>query len=168
MPIPTWTANQVLASDDINQWFVPLAAYKAADQSVTSSSTLVNDTALVLTPRINCVYWMELYVSYEGGTNGSADLKAQFTVPAGAAIIYAETHNSSAAIGTVVTGLKAAASTLTAGTNGAGSVQPLFATGTFTMGTTPGNLQFQWAQNTPSATATIVHAGSALLLRRIA
>jgi hypothetical protein len=167
VPVPTFAANQVIASDDVNQWFVPLVAFKNADQNVTSSTVLVNDTALVLTPRINCLYWMELYLNYEGAATGTGDLKGQFTVPAGAALNYSELHNSTATITTVVLGQRASAATFAAGTNGGGSVQPLYACGTFLMGSTAGNLQFQWAQNTSTATSTTVHAGSVLLLRRI-
>ena len=168
MPIPTFAANGVIASDDANQWFVPLVAFKAADQSVTSSTTLVNDTALFIAPRINCTYWMEMYVDYEGGTNGSSDLKGQFTVPGAAALNYSEIHNSASGATTVAMGQRAAAATFVAGTNGAGNLLTLECKGTLQMSSTVGNLQFQWAQNGTSGTSTIVHAGSVLMLRRIA
>ena len=168
MPPPTFGAGGVVASDDANQWFVPLVALKGADQSVTSSTTLVNDSALVITPRINCTYWMEMYVDYEGGTNGASDLKGQFTVPSGAAINFSEMHNSASGATTVAMGQRASAATFVAGTNGAGNLLPLECKGTFSMAGTPGNLQFQWGQNGSSGTPTIVHAGSVLMLRRIA
>src|SRR5258708_21076330 len=74
MVAPTWVTGQVLAAADVNSWFVPLVAYKNADQSVTSSTTLVNDSALHLTISAGANYLMHCYLDYEAA-NSPGDIK---------------------------------------------------------------------------------------------
>ena len=85
MPIPTWSPGQVLVASDVNSWFVPLAVVKGGDQSVTSSTVVVNDTALVVAVASSATYQFSCFISYEGGTQGSSDLKWTWTTPAGTA-----------------------------------------------------------------------------------
>ena len=56
MAIPVWVPGQILTSSDVNNWLAPNVAVKASDQSVASSTTLVNDTALVLNLAANATY----------------------------------------------------------------------------------------------------------------
>jgi hypothetical protein len=167
VPIPTWSVGQVLAASDVNNWFVPLAAYRTSTQSVTSSTTLVNDNALFVTVAANAVYRGELVLIYDGDTAG--DLKAAWTVPASATIstAFATGLSGSAAAATddLVTG---ASNTPQFGALGSGTNCAALYIFILTTSGTSGTLQFQWAQNTSSATATRVFAGSHLVLQRIA
>lgn len=166
MAIPLATVGQVLTADFVNQWLVPLAAYRTSTQSVTSSTTLVNDNALSVSVAANAVYLVELGLYYDGDTAG--DLKTGWTTPAGATI------SDALALGLSTT---AAASTDDF-TSGSSSVPSFGALGAgvrcaalfkylLTTAGTSGTLQFQWAQNTSSATATIMHAGSYLIAQRV-
>jgi hypothetical protein len=169
MGIPTWAPGQVLAAGDVNNWFVPLNAYKAADQSVTSSTTLANDNALFVSVAANCTYTLQLDLFYEGAAAGTGDLKWNFTSPSGTtgltgtpAYFGTDTNIHGAAF-------VALGSTFTTlGTNGAGVIKYALTTGTLVTSSTAGTLQFQWAQNSSSGTATKVRAGSNLCVWRIA
>jgi len=145
----------------------PISIIKQADESVTSSTVMQNDNELVLNlPTINAQYLFALFLDYEGGTQGSSDIKWQFTVPSGAALRY-----TGAWIGTgggAVTGtLNSAGTVQNAGSSGAGNTHGILAVGTLQVATTTGTIQLQWAQNTSSGTATIVHAQSFIAMWRI-
>src|SRR5262245_32334636 len=86
MAAPTYVPGQVLLSSDCNLWFTGQYANKTSDQSVTSSTTLVNDSTLVVALAANSTYWVNLEIKYEGGTNGSSDMKLQLNIPAGATL----------------------------------------------------------------------------------
>lgn len=164
MPVPVWSVGQVLTAGDVNSWFVPLAAYKASDQSVTSSVTLVNDSALVIPLAANAVYDFELFLVINGPALGTGDFKMGWTYPAGTTMVYAragfDTTNTWVFNKTLQTDVVAF------GTTGSG-VPVIRCSGTVVTAATAGNLQLQWAQNTSSTTATVVKAGSDLTAQRI-
>lgn len=145
------------------QGIAPLGALKTSDQSVTSSTVLVNDNALSVPVAANAGYLVFAMLDYEGGTQGAADLKFQWTGPSGATLVLSFVYYPTAGgVGAntnlaAITGLSV---TRTAGTNGAGVTLPVFMFGTLRTASTAGTFQLQWAQNTSSATPTIVHAGS--------
>lgn len=164
MPIPTWSVGQVLTAADVNSWFVPLAAYKAADESV-SSLTLHNDNALVIPLAASAVYEFWLTFTYAGGAQGSSDLKMGWTFPSGCTMVYGRA-------GIDVTGTFAQSKTIqsdvvTFGTLGSGTgvVQ---CHGSIASSSTSGSLQLQWAQNSGTVTATSLKLGSTLTAQRIA
>ena len=165
MPIPVWIPGQVLTASDINNWLVPNAVYKPSDQSVTSSTTLVNDTALILPLLASATYFFQVYLNYEGGTQGSSDIKWGWTVPAGTTMRYTAMYLSTAGAVTIA-GTRIETDVVAAGSNGAATLRGLQMVGQVTVSTTAGNLQMQWAQNTISATSTIVHTGSTLSMQR--
>jgi hypothetical protein len=166
MAIPIWTVGEVLASSDVNSWFVPVEAVRTSTQSVTSSTVLVNDTQLLVPVAANASYHFLTYLFYEGGTQGSSDIKVGYAVPAGTTMRYHRIYANTS-------GLAVNISTLTetdvqgAGTQGAGIACGLTHHGTIVTSATTGNVQLQWAQSTSSATATQVLAQSAILLTRI-
>lgn len=164
---PVWTPGTVLGASDVNNWLQPMVAYKASDQSVTSSITLVNDSDLTLPVAVNAFYTFWLFLDYEGGTGGSSDLKLQFAVPAGAFLRYHMAYEVTTAVVGVNSTFTAATSIAGLRTQGAGNLCGTTMHGTlFTVGS-PGNITLQWAQNTSSATSTIVHAQSCMVLQRI-
>lgn len=166
MAIPVWTPREPLTSSDVNNWLVPNAVTKAADESVTSSTTLQNDDVLVLPVVANAAYIMQCTLDYEGGTLNASDLKVAWAFPAGTTIFFgvaAYLHTD----GTIHGAASIIGSTsFTVGTAGAGNHRTLSMSGSLITVGTPGNLQLQWAQSTSSGTATIVHKNSMLTLQR--
>jgi hypothetical protein len=81
MAVPVWVPGQVLAASDVNTWFVPLAAVKTVDQSVTSSTTLVNDNVLAVPVAASSTYEFRLFCWFQAAAGG--DFKFQFAGPAG-------------------------------------------------------------------------------------
>lgn len=161
--------SQILAGQRLTaallQGIAPLAALKGTDQSLTTNTTLQNDSALFLPVAANAGYFVVTYFAYEGGTQGSSDMKWQWTGPAGATLSLTDVYYpTSGGIGAntniaAITGLSVVRTT---GTDGAGVKLAQLMFGTLTTSSTAGTFQFQWAQNTSSATATIMHAGSAV------
>lgn len=155
--------SRILAS--VMAQIAPQAVIKGADQSLASSTTMQNDNALFAAVIANATYLFLCYLDYEGGTQGSSDLKWQWNVPAGGTLRYAEIGNN---LSGVVQSPSLAGSTVwSAGTSGAGSLRGVLMAGSLIMSSTAGNIQLQWAQNTSNATPTIVHAQSFLALWRI-
>lgn len=155
--------SRILAS--VMGQIAPQAVIKGADQSLASSTTMQNDNALFLPVIANATYLFVCYLDYEGGTRGSSDIKHAWSVPSGGTLRYVKLGNNTSGVAEIVT--LAGATIWPDATNGAGSLQGLLMLGSLIMGSTAGNLQLQWAQNTSSATATIVHAQSLLSLWRV-
>src|SRR5712692_2699852 len=166
MPLPVYAVGQVLGAADVDNWLLPAVALKTGDQSVTSSTALVNDGALTLPVSASWQYRFECYLDYEGGTQGASDLKWTWSVPSGGTLRYQCTRvdlTGAVSVGTTQLG----ADVQTARTNGAGNLLAVKMLGSLLMSVTAGNLTLQWAQGTVSATATIMHAQSYLMLNRI-
>jgi hypothetical protein len=167
MAVPVWVPGQVLAASDVNTWFVPLAAVKTVDQSVTSSTTLVNDNVLAVPVAASSTYEFRLFCWFQAAAGG--DFKFQFAGPAGATMGYNCVHNEGGATGltnsTITYGLGSAT---TGAGGGAGVNEALSAAGVLVVVGTSGTLQLTWAQGTSSGTATILKATSHLVLRRVA
>lgn len=145
------------------QAVAPLEIIKPTDQPLTSSTAMQNDTALFLPVVAGATYDFCCYLDFEGGTAGASDLKWTWALPSGATMRYASGHvNTGSFVFTSYTG----ASTVVASSAGAGVIQAVTMEGTLVTAGTAGNIQLQWAQNTSSATATIVHAQSKLRLIR--
>src|SRR5262245_15271614 len=82
MAAPTWVSGQVLTASDVNTWFVPIAAVKTANESVTSSTTLQNDDELFVSVAANSTYLVQCYIKCDGAATG--DIKLNWTAPASA------------------------------------------------------------------------------------
>src|SRR6266568_1273001 len=152
MAVPTWSVGQVLAASDVNLWFVPIVIQKGANQSVTSSTTLVNDTALVLAVAANAIYALDGFFIYDGDAAG--DIKWHFTAPASATLNWVSSGLASGAAGSTDNVSRTAqtlADTAPSGAIGAGSSVVLPVLGILTTAGTAGNLQLQWSQNASSA-----------------
>lgn len=152
-----------VTADDI-AGVAPLAVIKGADESVTSSTALQADNALFVPVLAEATYLFECVLDYEGGAQGSSDLKWMWALPAGAALDYAQINlNTSGNLALT----NAGSGNRTAGTNGAGNTLAVTMTGTLTTSAVAGNLQLMWAQNTSSGTPTIIHAPSKLALWQV-
>jgi hypothetical protein len=166
MAIPTWTVGQVLTAADVNSWFVPLVAYKTANESVTSSTTLQNDDELFVSLAATAVYTLDMFILFDGSSTG--DIKWKFTFPAGVTFNLIDLHESTPTVNNNANmAIFNQTETHALGCNGAGTFLPIFHTGIVTTTGTAGTLQLQWAQNTSNATATRVIAGSYMRLQRV-
>jgi len=141
---------------------LPVGIVKPSDQSLTSNTTLQNDNDLVVSLQANTSYHFECFLDYEGGTAGAADIKWGWTLPAGITLRYIALYENltPTLAGAVTWG---SADVVQAQSNGAGNRRGIFMNGACTT-VSAGNMQLQWAQNTSSATATIVHANSKLVV----
>lgn len=171
MPLVNYSAGQRLTAANANIMQNVFGVIKPSDQSVTSSTVLVNDTSLLIASAslvASATYKVDVMIDYEGFTNGSGDLKTNWVTPAGSTLnlgisTYLNTSGANGAPLIVKGGVS-----LAWGTSGAGTTRALLLSGTLVMAATLANFQLQWAQNTSSTTATIVHAGSYLLMSRVA
>jgi hypothetical protein len=141
--------------------------HKAANQSVTSSTTLVNDTHLALAVVANAVYELEGFIAYDGATSPS-DIKMDWTLPASATLLWGPLGAATGGAAAYAPLAVNAGTPLTAGTYGTGGAYTaLNPRGRLATAGTAGTLQFRWAQNTSNATATTIYAGSWIRLRRV-
>ena len=140
---------------------------KAADETVTNSTTLQDDDHLLFTVGANETWAFEFTIFAEA--TSAADVKTALTVPAGAALIagqIAEQFTSAAT--TPSTSLTSGAAFLNGGTSGGVGVPTcIVIRGSVANGATAGNVTLQWAQNAASATPAKVYAGSYVVCRRV-
>jgi hypothetical protein len=159
--------DTAIAAATATQFVVPIAARKATDEGRASTTTLANDTSLVLTGLVSgAVYQVLGMIFYDGGAGGSAGhIKWKFTVPTSSTGSYGVPHQNESLV-TALPQQQLWTDTLTAGTNGVGTGYFLFIQGILIPGAN-GSLQFQWAQDASMATNTHVLTNSFLTARRI-
>jgi hypothetical protein len=131
---------------------------KSSNQSVTSSTTLVDDSQLLFAVEANATYLFNIFL-WVYAADGTPDIKLTVTGPSGSSIAfspstYYATGDGTTALGTVATG------GVTFGAFVDANERNQLYFGSILNGGTAGNLQFRWAQNTSSGTATTVKAGS--------
>lgn len=147
-----------------------LFAVKTVDEPLVSNTVMQNDDALLLPGVASASYELSGLLIFNGGA-ANDDLKTGWSAPAGATLDWVATAQPVAATiasGTVVTNAKTLGDLSSLGTIGTGTNLMALLTGRLKTDVTAGNLQFQWAQVTSSATATTVCAGSYIALRRVA
>lgn len=150
-------AGDFIYASDVNDAASSMK-YKNGNQGLTTSSTtLQNVTSMVWSVVTISVYFIDLVIFYNAASV-TPDMKIGWTAPSGAAMDWgAAPYVDTAGAVTVISGLTIG-STLA---NGADT--PKFACairGVLTTGTTAGNLQLQAAQNTSSADAVTILAGT--------
>jgi len=165
MAAPVWSVGQVLTASDVNVWFVAISVTKPTSQSVTSSTTLVNDTALLAAIAANANYEFTCQLFYIAASGG--DLKWTWSVPAGSAIIYQNLHNEGGGTGLANSCLAYGDTDTPTAAGGGSPVECARMTGNLNTSATTGNVQLRWAQNVSNVTATQVRGNSQLILRRI-
>jgi hypothetical protein len=164
MPVKSWNPGDVLAAADLDAWAVPVVAIKATPQTVTGSTALVNDSALVIPVAANAFYHVTALIEYNATTGG--DFKWTWTVPAGASGFYGASYTSQGAA--IYTGGGAGAWTDTNQANGQGTGTPMNVRfhGVLVTAGTIGNLQFRFAQFAASGTTTTM-ANSVIIAQMI-
>lgn len=161
-----WNAEHV---DNFNTAVEHLTVRKTADQSVTSSTVLVDDTALVLPLLANEIWQFKFFVVYGAGTVG--DMKLGYTFPTGGDLRMSGPAALDAGGTLAYYIFSTTTSPTTARTfigNGVASYVTLPMEGVFVNGANAGNLTLQFAQNTSDATSTTVKANSTLWAVKLA
>lgn len=143
-------------------------ASKPSNTSITSNTTLADDSDLQLSVAANATYAMTSILKYEASTTG--DISTQWVGPTGATAVGAVTALLSTAtsdanlyvVGYALSDIHAA------GGRGSGVPRAMQFVGTVTTAGTSGTMKLQWAQFASDSTATILYAGSYLWLQRVA
>ena len=149
--------SRILASQI--QGVAPLGAYKITGQSVTSSTTLVNDGDLYLSVAANGVYVVQGSFLVTGG---AGNFKYTFTIPSGAGGNFSATQYTTG--GTFESLTPITWTTVPTAQSG----EAIWLYGLLVNSTTAGTLQLQWAQNTSNGTPTTVGAYSYITAWQIA
>lgn len=170
----TWTDGELVTAaimnphvrDNLLAVGPHLIVRKTSDQSVTSSTVLVNDTALLFAVAANEVWRWEQVILWNAATSG--DLKWTYTWPAGATAIVQTVYPFDAA-GSV----PSIQNVITSGTALGLETQDVnlnitIFDGHITNAGTAGNVQFQWAQKISNGTATKVLTHSSLWAVKLA
>ena len=131
---------------------------KSSDQTVTSSTTLVNDSQLKFAVEASATYIFEAWL-YTYAADGTPDIKVTFTGPAGSTVLWSSSQvifNAGGSTTLTVVSAGGTAADLFVDSN----LRAIQLYGTILNSSTAGDLQFQFAQNTSSANGTSVKAGS--------
>lgn len=170
MAMKVFNVGDVLAAADVNEYLVnTILVQKPSDTSRNTTTTLANDPDLTVAVAANKTYWCEVLVQYLA--SGTFNLKAAFTMPAGAAF-NGEMISMPAGGGSFApNGLDAAnpLNSVTFHIAGGGAFElTARLSGLLVVAGSSGSLTLQWAQDTSGATNTTVRAGSFMYLRRAA
>jgi hypothetical protein len=146
---------------------------KTADQNRTNNNTLINDLQLLLPLATNATYELDGQIIYQAsGAAAVSGYTAAFGLPAGATLDWVwhgkiDTDGAATAA-SIWQFAETAATSRNSGGAGIGTSLVGKPTGLLVTGGTAGNLQYQFAQATANATASVTKAGSYLILRRVA
>ncbi|MCX8051131.1 MAG: hypothetical protein N3B17_04465, partial [Chlorobi bacterium] len=136
---------------------------KTSNQTVTSSTTYQNDNALVYTASANQIFEFEAYMFISGGNGG---IKIRVSIPSSASMkLYAELKKDDQhhwVYAKLTSGTDEVSWSTIDNTYGYARI-----VGIVQMGSSGGNVQVQWAQNSSNATGTTVEAGSYLKITPI-
>lgn len=167
MTYPSIAAGQRITASLLNS-MLPIVVIKAADQTVTSSTTLTNDSHLVAALVANATYIVDGYLMLTGPAATTGDAKIDFTIPTGATMHYTSggVVASSPAVQYEDT-VNANSTARTIGTNGSTDMGVALHAHVV-LGSAAGNVQLRFAQNSSNGTATGFRAGSWLRFTRIA
>ena len=140
---------------------------KTGTTTRTSTTTLADDPDLIVPVEANGIYLIQFWVKYSGTTTSSALIKTGWSVPSGTSFNRQVMGPGSGATDTGADnmsshwGVHGSATAETYGGRGTtGNQLWLMEWATVTVGSTAGNVGFQWAQNVSSATGSTVNAGS--------
>lgn len=137
-----------------------LIVRKSADQSVTSSTVLVDDTALQLTVGASDVWEFEFSLRHTAAAAG--DLKVTFSFPASGRVTAQAVDLDATDALAMLDWYTSTSDTPTRIFGGIAATRSSFIKGHYVGGGTAGTLKLRWAQGTSSGTATTILANSAL------
>ena len=143
-----------------------LARKNAETQVVNNSTTLVNDDTLLTALAANET--VSFFFIIWHSSNTTAVFKGTITAPGGSAVRVGQANTLIYESGGTVSQdiIYSASAAATTPLQGNGSGLGIIVSGYVANGSTAGNLQLQWAQNTATAVNTYVMTGSYLLVFR--
>jgi len=159
----TYVVAGPMSAPEPTEWLV----IKDTEQSVTNSTSLVDDTELYLDVAANATYRVILAMNATGST--ASDIKVAWSIPAGSDSggRWLQGPYVSQDPGAGVTMQTGAAVWSTERSYGcSSSANSIIEHGLLRTGASPGRLQLRWAQNAASTTATVVNARSNLWVKR--
>ncbi|MDH2429311.1 hypothetical protein [Sphaerisporangium sp. TRM90804] len=168
MPFKTWGHDEVGYAADLNRfWVQGMHVNKTSDQAVTNSTTLVNDSQLLLAVQANTDYWVEAFVIYNAPT--ANDMQLAWNTPSGATLNWSNNGLALAATGSVDRVSRTALTAASTATIGGSSGDAICAMkGILRTAGSSGSLQMRFAQNTAGAgTNVTVKTGSQIILTRL-
>lgn len=172
MSYPVISAGQRITAGLLTS-MLPIDVTKGSDQSVTSSTTNVNDNELFASVAANATYNVRGLLLYSARSD--TDVKIGWSVPSGGSfswIAHGQIQDGTGGVsaGMVVDRQSAGATAFPLG--GAAAENTTYMTAIIegrvvTVGTS-GTFRLNWAQRVSNGTASIMRAGSYLQLTRIA
>jgi hypothetical protein len=136
-----------------------IAKWKSVAQSVTNSTTLIDDDTLFFATEANARYYVRLYLMAEGvaGQTGTHS----FVVTATNATVYGTWRATGGTFGTTPL------TTETSFNLGAANPRAFYVNFTVEGGASPGEVKLQWAQGTATTNASSVSEGSVLIAEKL-
>lgn len=164
-------AGQKVRASEVND-LIPITVRLLADRTITSSTTLTAATGLAAVLDANTRYALTGYLAYTAAEGG--DLKVAFGAPTGTTghwTLYAQDTAATGGVGSIVAKRAVAYGTGTtqtaAGDNTGPGHMSCLPRGYIATDVTAGTLQVYFAQNSSSATSTVLKAGSWLRLIKL-
>ncbi|HEV8569810.1 MAG TPA: hypothetical protein VGQ92_22445 [Actinoplanes sp.] len=158
-----FSPGQVLTASDVMKWLQPRAAFKTANETINSDSTLSTDTDIQgIAVDANSMYRIDMFLDIESGT--VPDFKFDLTLPASTVLRAICAVMGAADNGTRYTEADIQAVSCSGGTGG-GSDRFTMSGYLYTAGTA-GNVALRWAQNTLDAGGTTLKKGSHITLTK--
>lgn len=162
----TWSAGSKIPAVALTL-MEPQNAIKNGVQSVTSSTTLVDDNDLQIVLPGTGTYIFSLFLNYTGAATGAGDLKATIAFTGSTSFgVWGGVGNNATAVTQVQSGGNGLGSVEVYGTDG-GFFQTAILKGSV-FATSSGTLKLQWAQNASSATSTNLRQGCWMQVWQIA
>lgn len=162
---------QRVTADALNA-LIPDVYYKSGSTSRASTTTVVDDPDLIVPVQANELCLIEFYVKYSGGTTGTAPgtgpgIRTHWGVPSGTTTNRQVTGPGSGATDSAannISGHWGVHGTATDEDYGwrstTGSSLWLYEWAVVQVGSTAGNISFQWAQTTSGTSPVLVTGGS--------
>jgi hypothetical protein len=165
---PIFAFGDVPTPTQVNEFFVDINfAYKTANESVTSNTTLQPDDHLTVPVLANSIYKVECMLKADGASAGA--LKVQWTAPASATFDWTVSAMNNG--GTVFSDDQAGgfnlASSPSFGLATSGASSPVQILGLLVTAGSAGNFALTWAQFASNGTATRVLQNSFIQLTRM-
>lgn len=174
---PSWAAGQRITAAQLTA-MLPDVVIKAADESLSSNTTLQNDDELFLSVAASAKYVVDLQIfAITAANDVTEDIKLGFTFPSGSTLHFSGTGPNNADLsgaassnsnGEWIARMSATSGTTTIPYGMSGVELGLSLRAILITSTTAGTLQLQWAQNSSTANALTVSAGSMMRARRVA
>jgi hypothetical protein len=136
-----------------------IAKWKSVAQSVTNSTTLIDDDTLFFATEANARYYVRLYLMAEGASGQTGT--HSFVVTATNATVYGTWRATGGTFGTTPL------TTETSFSLGAANPRAFYVNFTVEGGASPGEVKLQWAQGTASTNASSVSEGSVLIAEKL-